>query len=57
MNPLIPATDCLVIKKESQIEGEMTPPEPLWSQGPEGRPLNVSPARKGWVNQSRRRAP
>ena len=31
-----------------QVEGEMTRQESPWMQGPEGRPPNVSPARKGW---------
>jgi hypothetical protein len=31
-----------------QVEGEMTRQKSLRMQGPEGRPLNVSPARKGW---------
>jgi hypothetical protein len=31
-----------------QVEGETTRQESPWMQGPEGRPPNVSPARKGW---------
>jgi hypothetical protein len=31
-----------------QIEGKMTRQRSQWMQGPEGRPQNVSPARKGW---------
>jgi hypothetical protein len=31
-----------------QVEGEMTRQRSPWMQGPEGRPPNVSPARKGW---------
>jgi hypothetical protein len=31
-----------------QVEGETTRQKSPWMQGPEGRPPNVSPARKGW---------
>ena len=31
-----------------RVEREMTRQKSPWMQGPEGRPPNVSPARKGW---------
>ena len=31
-----------------KFEREMTSPKSPWMRGPEGRPLNVSPARQGW---------
>jgi hypothetical protein len=47
-----PTPALLVIRSIStclrQVEGAMTRRRSPWMQGPEGRPPNVSPARKGW---------